>query len=331
MDSGLKKRLLGAVVLIALAVIFVPMLLPGHSNSGSQPVSMKIPPEPDSELQTRVLQVGPDAASAGSSARVTLVDPDHVATLDLSGRTAQPAPPGTAGLPMAATNESVASAPPASIPKSSPGSSAPARTAASTGAASQGDKAPPVAAGKAEPLPGGAGVAAAAIYTVNLGVYANHASADKLVAKAKQSGFTALAMPETWRGKSVMRVRVGPFPTRAEAEAARLKLKSIEHVSMTVESGTVDQAGDAPSSAIAAAEAGAWAVQLAAFSDETSAIKLRDRLRGQGFDGYVDSVKTSRGKLWRVRAGPFASRNVAESTRGQIADKLKISGNIVAE
>ena len=127
------------------------------------------------------------------------------------------------------------------------------------------------------------------------------------------------------------RVRVGPFHSRAEAEAARLKLKDIERVSMTVESGTVDQTGDAPSSAIAAAQPGAWAVQLAAFSDESSANKLRDRLRGQGFDGYVDSVKTSRGKLWRVRAGPFASRNVAESTRGQIADKLKISGNIVTE
>ena len=64
MDSGLKKRLLGAAVLIALAVIFVPMLLPGHSDSGSQSVSMKIPPEPSGELQTRILQVGPDAASA---------------------------------------------------------------------------------------------------------------------------------------------------------------------------------------------------------------------------------------------------------------------------
>lgn len=327
MDSGLKKRLLGAVVLIALAVIFVPMLLPGRSDSGSQSVSMKIPPEPNGELQTRILQVGPDAASAGSSAKATLADPDHVATLDLSDRTAQPVPAGTASLPIAATNAPVVSAPAASAPVSS----APAQAASNTEPAPEVAKAPPAASPKAEPLPGGAGAAAGAIYTVNLGVYANRASADKLAAKAKQSGFTALATPETLQGKSVTRVRVGPFRSRAEAEAARLKLKDIERVSMTVESGTVDQTGDAPSSAIAAAQPGAWAVQLAAFSDESSANKLRDRLRGQGFDGYVDSVKTSRGKLWRVRAGPFASRNVAESTRGQIADKLKISGNIVTE
>ncbi len=325
MDSGLKKRLLGAVVLIALAVIFVPMLLPGRSNSGSQTVSMKIPPEPSGELQTRILQVGPDAASAGSSATATIIDPDHVATLDLGDRAAKAAT-DTAGLPIAATNAPVASA-----PTSAPVASAPAQSASTARSAPEGSKAAPAASAEAEALPGGAGAAAGTIYTVNLGVYANHASADKLVARAKQNGFTALATPETWQGKSVMRVRVGPFHSRAEAEAARLKLKGIEHVSMAVETGTVNQTGDAPSSAIAAAQPGAWAVQLAAFSDESSANKLRDRLRGQGFDGYVDSVKTSKGKLWRVRAGPFASRNVAESTRGQIADKLKISGNIVAE
>ena len=332
MDSGLKKRLLGAVVLIALAVIFVPMLLPGHSNSGSQSVSMKIPPEPSGELQTRILQVGPDAASAGSSAQATLIDPDHVATLDLSNHAAQPRS-AASSLPIAATNAPVTSAPVASAAVAAPTSASVAQAPAASDAVSAPEvaKAPPAASADAEPLPGGAGAAAGTIYTVNLGVYANHASADKLVAKAKQNGFSALATPETLQGKSVTRVRVGPFHTRAEAEAARLKLKDIERVSMTVESGTVNQNGDAPSSAIAAGQSGAWAVQLAAFSDESSANKLRDRLRGQGFDGYVDSVKTAKGKLWRVRAGPFASRNVAESTRGQIADKLKISGNIVAE
>lgn len=327
MDSGLKKRLLGAVVLIALAVIFVPMLLPGHSNSGSQSVSVKIPPEPSSEMQTRILQVGPDGASAGSSTQAALIDPDHVSTLDLENRAAQKAQTDASALPIAATNAPVTSAPIASAPASAPAPSAAAPIASKPEPAPTVAKAPASSA----PIAGGAGAAAGAIYTVNLGVYANHASANKLVAEAKQQSFTALATPETYQGKSVTRVRVGPFRSRAGAEAARLKLRNVERVSMTVDSSTVNQAGDAPSSAIAAGRPGAWAVQLAAFSDEASANKLRDRLRGQGFDGYVDSVKTSKGKLWRVRAGPFASRNVAENTRGEIADKLKIKGNIVTE
>jgi DedD protein len=329
MDPGLKKRLLGAVVLIALAVIFVPMLLP-VSNSGSRSGSTKIPPEPSGEMQTRILQVGPAGASAGSSTAAAINDPDHVAMLNLENHPAASTKALSSGAPIEATSAPVASAPvpsPAGAP-APPTKPSPASAVAKTASA---PSAPPVASAASEPIPGGAGAAAGVLYTVNLGVYANHASADKLVANAKQHGFTALAAPETWEGKSVMRVRVGPFRSRAEAEAARLKLKGFERVAMTIDSTSVNQTGDAPASAIAAMQPGAWAVQLAAFGDETSANRLRDRLRGQGFDGYVDSVNTSRGKLWRVRAGPFASRNVAESTRGQIADKLKIRGNIVAE
>lgn len=328
MDSGLKKRLLGAAVLIALAVIFVPMLLPG-SNSGPDSASTRMAPEPSGEMQTRVLQVGPNAASAGSSTAAALNDPDHVETLNLNGHSTPALQPLSSGPPIAATGTETPPAPaplplkpaPAEVAKAPPPAavvSAPTKTV-------------PVASSpaKSAPIDGGAGAAAGALYTVNLGVYANHASAERLVAQAKQHGFAALASPETYQGKSVLRVRVGPFPSRAEAEAARLKLKGFEKVSMSIDSGAVNQTGDAPATAIAAGQPGAWAVQLAAFGSEGAANELRDRLRGQGFDGYVDSVSTASGKLWRVRAGPFASRSVAESKRDQIAQKLKVKGNIV--
>jgi DedD protein len=328
MDSGLKKRLLGAAVLIALAVIFVPMLLPG-SNSGPDSASTRMAPEPSGEMQTRVLQVGQNAASAGSSTAAALNDPDHVETLNLNGHSTPALQPLSSGPPIAATGTETPPAPaplplkpaPAEVAKAPPPAavvSTPAKTV-------------PVASSPAKsvPIDGGAGAAAGALYTVNLGVYANHASAERLVAQAKQHGFAALASPETYQGKSVLRVRVGPFPSRAEAEAARLKLKGFEKVSMSIDSGAVNQTGDAPATAIAAGQPGAWAVQLAAFGSEGAANELRDRLRGQGFDGYVDSVSTASGKLWRVRAGPFASRSVAESKRDQIAQKLKVKGNIV--
>jgi DedD protein len=327
MDSGLKKRLLGAAVLIALAVIFVPMLLP--SRSGNESLSTDVPPPPSGELQTRVLQVGPDSASAGSSTAASVIDPDRVASLDLDGGTHQPAtvapgatavaPPRVAALPETGTSSATEAE-----------ATGPAATS-STRVASAEPKPVASAPAPAEPLPGGAGAAAGTVYTVNLGIYADHGSARKLVADAKRQGFTATATPETFRGKSVLRVRVGPFSSKAAAEAARLKLKDFEHVAMSVDAASVVQQGDAPASALRASQAGAWAVQLAAFSDQSSAARLRDRLRSQGFDGYVDSVKTSRGTLWRVRAGPFATREVAESARGRIADEIKIKGNVVTE
>lgn len=323
MDSGLKKRLVGAVVLIALAVIFVPMLLP--SRSGPQSVSVKVPSAPSGEMQTRTLQVGPDSASAGSSTAAAIADPDHVATLDLNGTGSnrQAVASASTAASEAPTEES---APAASAPEASAPAEAKPEVAKQTAASPAS-----TTSSKPEPVPGGAGAAAGAIYTVNLGIYADHASANKLVTDAKKHGFTALATPETFQGKQVLRVRVGPFSSKAAAEAARLRLKGFERVAMTVDAASVNHAGDAPSSALPAAKPGAWAVQLAAFSDQTSADKLRDRLRSQGFDGYVDSVDTSRGKFWRVRAGPFATREVAETTRGRIADRIKIKGNIVTQ
>ena len=333
MDSGLKKRLLGAAVLLALAVIFVPMLLPG-SKSGADSASTKMAPEPSGELQTRVLQVGPNAASAGSSTAAAVNDPDHVATLNLNGHTAPALQPMSSGPPTEATGSAPASAPAASAPAPLPPKPAPVEVAkAPAPVASAPAKPAPAASASAQaaPIPGGAGAAAGALYTVNLGVYANHASAERLVAQAKQHGFAALASPETYQGKSVLRVRVGPFQSRSEAEAARLKLKGFEKVSMSIDSGVVNQTGDAPATAVAAGQPGGWAVQLGAFGNEGAANGLRDRLRGQGFDGYVDGVATAKGKLWRVRAGPFASRSVAESKRDQIAQKLKVKGNIVSQ
>lgn len=341
MDSGLKKRLLGAAVLIALAVIFVPMLLPSHSDFGQQSVSVKIPPEPSGELQTRILKVGPDSAAAGSSIAAAVHDPDHVATLDLEKNPA--ARQAAAAPPLAATSAPVVSAVSAPAVVSAPVAGAPPQTSAPAESAPVVAKAPvvpakepvvspkPAPAPQVEPVAGGPGAAAGAMYTVNLGIYADHASANRLVASAKQHGFTALATPETFQGKQVLRVRVGPFASRAKAEAARLKLKEFERVAMTVDAGVVNQTGDAPASAVAAGQPGAWAVQLAAFGSEDAANKLRDRLRSQGFDGYVDSVGTAKGKLWRVRAGPYASRDTATTSREQIAQKLKIKGNVVTQ
>lgn len=54
METTLKQRLIGAAVIIALAVIFVPMILDGSGRQESVAINMDVPPEPtftfDSEL-----------------------------------------------------------------------------------------------------------------------------------------------------------------------------------------------------------------------------------------------------------------------------------------
>ena len=55
MDSALKQRLLGAAVLIALAIIFVPMFFSGTppKTDGTTTQSLNIPPAPERNFETR--------------------------------------------------------------------------------------------------------------------------------------------------------------------------------------------------------------------------------------------------------------------------------------
>jgi DedD protein len=46
METTLKQRLIGAAVIIALAVIFVPMILDGSGRQESAAINMEVPPEP---------------------------------------------------------------------------------------------------------------------------------------------------------------------------------------------------------------------------------------------------------------------------------------------
>lgn len=66
-----------------------------------------------------------------------------------------------------------------------------------------------------------------------------------------------------------------------------------------------------------------YAVQLAAFSDDKGANALAHRLKKAGFSAYTEPLKTSKGTLWRVRVGPYPSREAAIVAR----DRLKQEGH----
>ena len=67
---------------------------------------------------------------------------------------------------------------------------------------------------------------------------------------------------------------------------------------------------------------GGYVVQLAAFSDDKGANALANRLKKTGHPAFTEPVTTSRGTLWRVRVGPYATRDEANTAR----DRLKREG-----
>jgi DedD protein len=67
-----------------------------------------------------------------------------------------------------------------------------------------------------------------------------------------------------------------------------------------------------------------FAVQLAAFTHDREANSLAGRLKKAGYAAYTEPLKTSKGTMWRVRVGPYPSRDAAVAAR----DKLKAEGEI---
>jgi cell division septation protein DedD len=63
---------------------------------------------------------------------------------------------------------------------------------------------------------------------------------------------------------------------------------------------------------------------------QSEAMALRDKLRANGFDGFVDTVNAGGKRLWRVRAGPQTQRSDAAALRDQIKAKLGLDGNVVS-
>jgi len=61
-----------------------------------------------------------------------------------------------------------------------------------------------------------------------------------------------------------------------------------------------------------------WAVALDAFSDKSNVKQLRSRLSAAGVKSYTEPVRTSKGELTRVRAGPYATKEAAEKARAKL-------------
>ncbi|WP_339824720.1 SPOR domain-containing protein [uncultured Arenimonas sp.] len=326
MDSALKQRLIGAAVLVALAMIFLPMLLQGpdvgEPDAAQVPLSM--PAAPDQEFETRELPLAvPQPAGEGSvlgGPSAPAADPNAVATVDIDGDAAprvdapaeEPVDPSEPLQAVdAASGEALAAAPAAQpVPEPEP------EPAAS-----------PAPAAPAAPLPASS---AGGRYAVNVGSFSNLANARALADKLRAAGLPVTSESVDVNGKPAMRVRVGPYAERTVAEAARLRAEGVSGTRTVVV--TLDAASPpAPAAASRPATAATvgFAVQLGAFSTEADANALRDKARAAGFVAFHQRIATDNGLVWRVRVGPEADRAAAERLRDSIADKLGLRETII--
>jgi len=206
MERQLKERLVGAAVLIAAAVIMVPEMF---SGSGSHEKDL---PKPAGNQSS-------DSSESGQvkTYRIELQQHEGAATSSVSSIQTLPVVSDTHADAIASTLPQ--SVPPLHEAESQAASSAAAQSA--TGANSSRSSTSNLSISHTA-------VAAATSesgWTVQLGSFAAEPSAKKVISDAKSHGFAAFHSAVKVGGKTLYRVRVGPYADRDAAEAALSKLK----------------------------------------------------------------------------------------------------------
>lgn len=332
MDSKMKQRLVGAIVLIALAVIFLPMLIKGPApDSGVSDVSLRTPDAPDSQFVEIPLNTVGDVPEGG------------VVGLNPTGAPATPAP--AVATPADSTVIPAADVNPAAV--------ASGDYAVNFGAyATAADANQVVAMLKKAQLPGfsePATVNGRQAYRVRIGPYADRAQAEivrleslKVRGDVKAQVVALNAQPAA----PAPIVTTQPLPPEPKPEPSPVETKPVaaapkpaepkpvvaapkpaetkpatpapKPVAAAPKPAQVKPADPAPKPATPKPAATGFAVQVGAFADASQANALRDQLRAKGLSAFVEKVNSDNGVLNRVRVGPVATREAADALRAKV-------------
>lgn len=184
-----RRRLIGAVVLVAAIVVVLPMVLDTEPRPISQNITVRIPSPDSGAFTSKVAPAPPSKAPEGKSAAAKADDK------------ASAAPPVAKEAPKAETAPETATPPKAAKPK------APAKTSAKT----------------AKPAPKVAG----GTFVIQVIALADAEKAQRMQGQIAAAGIKSYTeVVKTVKG-DVTRVRAGPFATREAAEKAQVQLKSL--------------------------------------------------------------------------------------------------------
>lgn len=115
------------------------------------------------------------------------------------------------------------------------------------------------------------------------------------------------------------KVQIPPVepPKEAPAETAKPEIKPAPPAKLAEKATETKPAPKAMKEAPAPAK-GTFAVQIGAFSDAEKIKESIARIKDSGLPHYTETVAVSGGKVTRVRAGPFDTKNNAEAALARI-------------
>lgn len=232
----MKRRIIGATVLVALLVVFVPMLVERPKAPTTAPPAqapIEVPrPAPSHVLslhdQNEPARPAPGAEDAPLPPMVDSLSPpaSPAHAVPAPGRrgdiaehsvTRPSKPPSTKPLPEAPLITARPAPEPRTAPVETPRPAAPLaqqRTPAMTAPAMT-DRAP------REPL----GIPAGTSWVVQLGVFSHRGTAIMIAERLRQRGYPAFVQDMVKGGEKLFRVRVGPQVDRQASDALRRRLE----------------------------------------------------------------------------------------------------------
>ena len=309
METPVKQRLIGALVLAFAAILFLPMLLkPDVKAPDVSEVPLDMPKAPESEFETRGLPL--NVPSSKTPEGGVLGVPKSPMDSSLETPVADPSVTTETAVPTTTT--------PVEIPK-------PAEVKPTVATVAK-----PVITEKPDEVKPAA--IAAGNFTITIGSFTKSDSANALVARLKAQKLLVLTDKISVDGKPALKIRIGPYADRASAEAARLKADEITGGASKVNlqdaapGSTSESKNPVASTAKPAPASSGFSVQLEALSDNAKAEEIRNRARSLGFNAFVKRVETEKGVLYSVRLGPVADRDAANKLRDEATQKLGKTG-----
>jgi DedD protein len=297
MDKALKQRMVGASVLIALAVIVLPMLLGGRPEGETQQTrKIELPAQPpEISFETRRYPIGEQS-------------PEQPAKKDESTQ-----------------DEPVRQLPAPKIPVSKADN--PDVVDSTMGKSDIDEQAsePVVTSPAPVQLENSPDTGR---YVVQVASFGSLDNANTLSVTLRSNGYSVMTDSVKSEVGILHRVRVGPYASEAEANRTVIDLESkvsgIKPRVMDLQPGKSAQI-TTPSDPLIR-----WVVQVGSFSSSANAEKLVASLRLDGMSAYQETVNSSGSSIYRVRIGPFLQREEAMRVERRVREKRSLDGVVMS-
>jgi DedD protein len=331
MDKALKQRLVGASILIILAVIILPMLLSGRSDTLKQESRLiELPPKPEElSIETRRFPVGipnkaaatktPSAAESDNGSELELQRPVNTDVSSASTQAPEPAlqPGDTAA---EASDTTLDAQDDSQNLVSDDVVKPPVVTSITLKSAPDKNLDVSQATDSAQDSPR---------YLVQVASFSSEKNANALAGQLQADSLPVLMDVVDRPTGRLHRVRLGPYGERSEADAvvASLRLKMTDLSPRILDLRPTESAPvSMPSDPLVR-----WVVQVGSFNSSEKAEALVAELRLSGLAAFSEKVSSANATAYKVRIGPELDRDKAAEMARKVKSDHGLDGFVTTQ